>query len=144
SPSAYCVASFLRGIATLCFSIHNGKLERGEKQVVSLPRLRHVREVLQEGLTMPSIRIETEDLRTIAASCQTSSENMTTEATNIRTQIANLHQALQGVPQLALADHFDQLNRIFSQVSDALAESNTYLNDVVAKVESFVASLGQG
>lgn len=93
---------------------------------------------------MPSIRIETEDLRTIAASCQTSSENMTTEATNIRNQIANLHQALQGIPQLALADHFDQLNRIFSQVSDALAESNTYLNDVVAKVENFVASLGQG
>lgn len=89
-----------------------------------------------------AIQISPEELQNIASSCRTSSENMTGEAANIRGQIERLHEALQGIPHLALADHFNDLNRIFSQVSDELEQCNSYLNDVVNKVENFVQSLG--
>ena len=92
---------------------------------------------------MGPIHINPQDLQTIATSCRNSGENMTTEATNIRAQIERLHDALQGVPHLGLADHFNDLNRIFSQVSDEIEQCNTYLNDVVAKVNDFVTSLGR-
>jgi WXG100 family type VII secretion target len=91
---------------------------------------------------MGPIRIDPDQLRSIAQSCQASSENMTSEASNMRSQIARLHEALQGVPHLAMVDHFDQLNRLLANLSSELDQSNAYLRDIVAKLDNFVASLG--
>lgn len=90
------------------------------------------------------ISVDLGQVTQIAAACRGSSATMRTEANKMRTQIANMHQALQGFPRLAMADHFEELTRLLTQVSDAMTQSDAYLKDVVAKVENFINSMGQG
>jgi WXG100 family type VII secretion target len=89
------------------------------------------------------IRIDPAEIRAIAANCRTSSETMTSEAGNLRTQVDRLHEALQGIPSLAMADHFQELNGVLNRLSQSLDQSNSYLTDVVNRVDDFVRSLGQ-
>ena len=88
------------------------------------------------------IRINPQELQAIARSCSNSSQQMTQEATNLKQQIDRLHEALQGIPSLALADNFQELNGVLGRLSDELAKSDAYLRNVVNKVNDFVASLG--
>ena len=92
---------------------------------------------------MPQYSFDLERIRTIASTCRASGEQINTEASTLRTQIANLHEAMQGVPNIGVAEDFDGLNRLLTQVSDALSQSDSFLQQVVNKVEEFVTSLGQ-
>ena len=89
------------------------------------------------------IHIDPDQIQQIAAACQRSSETIQTEASTMRTQMEQLQEALAGFPHLAMADRFQEWNSLFSQLSTALADSNSYLNSVVASVNEFVAQLGR-
>src|SRR5574340_372340 len=71
------------------------------------------------------IRIDPAELQSIASSCRTSSENMSGEAAKLRAQIDRLHDALQGVPSLAMADHFQELNGVLTRLSRGLDTSRS-------------------
>lgn len=77
-----------------------------------------------------------------AAACRSSRETISGEAAKMRTQVANLREALKGVPRIAAADDLENLDGLLTRVTDALSQSDSYLKDVVNKVNAFVASLG--
>ena len=92
---------------------------------------------------MGPIRVDPDRIQSIAQSCKTSSQLMTEESQRMQSQIASLYDALQGIPNLAIADDFQQLNSTLRQLSSALDQGNTYLTDLVNKVTQFVAALQQ-
>lgn len=90
---------------------------------------------------MPTYSINPEQIQQIAATCQRSSDTIQNEAATMRAQMAQLQEALAGFPHLAMADRFQEWNSLFNQLSQALGESNGYLNQIVQTVDQFVASL---
>lgn len=90
-----------------------------------------------------AIRVDPDQIQQIAAACQRSSETIQGEAANMQSQMQQLQEALAGVPNIALAHKFEDWNRQFSQLAQALAESQQYLTSVVNSVEEFVAALGR-
>ena len=89
------------------------------------------------------ITIDRDNIQAIASRCMTSSNNIQSEAATMQAQMVALHDALAGIPNLALADRFTEWQQLFSRMSTALDESNRYLNGVIQTVDTFVASLGQ-
>jgi WXG100 family type VII secretion target len=90
-----------------------------------------------------AIRVDPDQIQQIAAACQRSSENIQGEAANMQRQMQQLQEALAGVPNIALAQKFEEWNGQFSSLASALADSQKYLNSVVQSVEDFVAALGR-
>lgn len=90
------------------------------------------------------VSFDPERLREIASACQSSSGRLTVEADHMKSQLAALEEAVRGIPQIAQADRFDQLNRMLTQLSEALEESNTYVNSIATRVENFVIDLRRG
>lgn len=90
-----------------------------------------------------AIRIDPQQIQQIAGACQRSSETIQGEATNMRSQMQQLQEALAGVPNIALAQKFEEWNRQFSQLSQSLQESQQYLSSVVRSVDDFVIGLGR-
>ena len=86
--------------------------------------------------------IDRDAIESIAGKCQTSGNNIQTEAANMKTQMEALRNALQGIPNLAMADRFNEWNALFTKMSQSLEESNAYLRQVVQTVDNFVRSLG--
>lgn len=93
---------------------------------------------------MGRVSFDLEQIQTIATACQNSGERISDEARVMQSQIQSLYEALQGVPHIGVADDFQHLNTLLSQVSDELAQSNQYLTRVIGKIQEFVTSLGQG
>jgi uncharacterized protein YukE len=91
---------------------------------------------------MGAININPEEISSIASACRTSGETISGEAAKMRSQVANLRTALQGIPRIAVAEDLENLDGLLSRVSEALRQSDVYLRDVVNKVDAFVASLG--
>lgn len=89
------------------------------------------------------IRIDPGAITQIANTCKSTSNDLMTQAQTMQTQMNELRNALQGIPRLAMADRFDEWNRLFGQLSTSLQESNSYLNNVVQQVDEFVAALGR-
>jgi WXG100 family type VII secretion target len=90
-----------------------------------------------------AIRVDPEQIQQIAAACQRSSENIQGEAANMRNQMQQLQEALAGVPNIALANKFEEWDGQFGQLASALADSQKYLSSVVQSVEEFIAALGR-
>ena len=90
------------------------------------------------------VSFDPQRLMQIASACQSSSGRLTDEAANMKTQLAELQDAVRGIPQIAQADRFDQLNRMLSQLSQALDESNSYVRSIATRVETFVSDLQRG
>lgn len=90
---------------------------------------------------MPAIRLDPEEIQGIARACQSSGQVMSEHAQQMQSRITQLTEALEGIPNLAIADDFQHLNSTLKQLSSALDQSNSYLNGVVAKINEFVASL---
>ena len=89
------------------------------------------------------IQIDPAAITQIASTCKTTSSDLMTQAQTMQTQMSALQDALRGIPRLAMADRFDEWNRLFNQLSTSLAESNDYLSTVVRQVDEFVASLAR-
>jgi WXG100 family type VII secretion target len=92
---------------------------------------------------MPDIVIRTEDIESIAARCQTSSQNIQSEATTMQQQITALREALSGIPNLAIADRLDEWQQLLNKLSTSLQDSQQYLHGVLQAVDDFVAGLGR-
>lgn len=90
------------------------------------------------------ISFDPEELKRIAGNCQASSGRLDEEATTMRTQLGQLEEAIQGIPQLAMADRFQELNQSLAQLSRTLEESNAYINNIAARVDKFVIELQTG
>jgi WXG100 family type VII secretion target len=90
-----------------------------------------------------AIRVDPEQIQQIAAACQRSSDNIQGEAANMQSQMRQLQEALAGVPNIALAQKFEEWNSQFTALASALKESRQYLTSVVNSVEEFVAALGR-
>ena len=90
-----------------------------------------------------TIVINPDEIRSIASSCSASSQTIQQEAATMQRQMTSLREALSGIPNLAMADRFDEWQQLFSKLSTSLEESNQYLQGVVNSVENFVNSLGR-
>lgn len=90
-----------------------------------------------------TIVINPDEIRSIASSCSASSQTIQQEAATMQRQMTSLREALSGIPNLAMADRFDEWQQLFSKLSTSLEESNQYLQGVVNTVENFVNSLGR-
>ena len=88
--------------------------------------------------------LRSEDLRRIASACQASSGRLDEEAATMRSQLNQLEEAIQGIPQRAMADRFQELNQALAQLSKTLEESNTYINNIVTRIEKFETDLQTG
>ena len=93
---------------------------------------------------MNPIHVDPELLQQVSSACQASSGRLNEEAANMRSQLAQLQEALQGVPRIAMADRFQQLNSTLAQLSTTLEESDSYIRGIVARVEQFVIELQNG
>lgn len=89
------------------------------------------------------ISIDRDRIESIAAKCSTSSQNMQAEAETMQQQMAELREALAGIPNLALADRFGEWQQLFSKMNTSLEQSNAYLQGVIRTVDEFIASLGR-
>jgi hypothetical protein len=92
----------------------------------------------QEEPEMPDFTIRTDDLERIATACKTSSETLDTEAGALRRHVSELQEALQGIPNIAQADRFEELNRKLAEISEALQESNGFITRIVNEAEQFI------
>lgn len=90
-----------------------------------------------------TIVVNPDEIRSIAARCSASSQNIQQEASTMQQQMSSLREALSGIPNLAMADRFEEWQQLFSKLSTSLEESNQYLRGVVNTVENFVNSLGR-
>ena len=84
--------------------------------------------------------VDPEHVRQIASACSRSGETIQQEAQNMNTQIQNLHQAIQGLP-VSMEDRFAEWNRLFSQLSESLQESQSFLNSIASRVEEVMNAL---
>ena len=84
--------------------------------------------------------VDPEQVRNIASQCSRSGENIQQEAANMNTQMHNLQQAIQGLP-VSMEDRFAEWNRLFSQLSESLQESQTFLNSIATRVEEVMNAL---
>lgn len=89
-----------------------------------------------------AIVIDREQILAAANATRESGNMIESEAGKMRRNVANLREALKGIPRLAVADDLEHLDQLLAQVSESLAQSDNYLKDVVNKVDAFVASLG--
>jgi len=88
------------------------------------------------------IRIDREQIASIASKCQTSGTTIQEQASLMKQYMDELQAALAGIPRLSMADRFAEWNTQFARLSQSLEESNRYLSGVVQTVDNFVASLG--
>lgn len=91
-----------------------------------------------------TISLDPEELKRIASACQSSSGRLDEEAGTMRSQLTQLEEAIRGIPQLAMADRFQELNQALAQLSQTLEESNSYITSIAARVEKFVIELQSG
>ncbi len=91
---------------------------------------------------MGAISINPEQIEAAASAFRASGRTIDGEASKMRANVANLREALRGIPRIAVAEDLEHLDALLARVSESLAQSDTYLKDVVNKVNEFVASLG--
>jgi uncharacterized protein YukE len=103
--------------------------------------------VEMEGLAMDElgpIHIDLPLLKQIAAACRASSETLDGEAHKMRAQVGQLQEAVQGVPRIAAEEQLDQLNQALARLSSTLEDSNTYISNMVLRVENMLRAFIEG
>ena len=79
-----------------------------------------------------------QEVQRIATYCRNKGEQMTQEAQDMKNQIQRLHEAIQGIPHIALEDHFGEMTHNFTQLSDSMEHSNAYLAQLLTRVQELM------
>ena len=90
------------------------------------------------------IQIDLELLKQIATACRVSSETLDQEAHKMRNKVGQLKEAVQGVPRIAAEEQLDQLNQALAHLSTTLEDSNTYISNMVVRVENMLRAFVEG
>ncbi|HEX8733422.1 MAG TPA: hypothetical protein VF725_15340 [Ktedonobacterales bacterium] len=79
----------------------------------------------------------------IEGACRGSSETLDTEAKHLNTQLGKLEEAIRGVPNLAMAEKFEEVQQLLTRLSTSMEEAQTYLTRVRMQAEDFAEKLQQ-